>query len=401
MTHTATDTAPSPSNPAVGMPSSNKPPLHPGLADIVLSETRLSRVDGQRGELVLAGYAVEDIAPRVSFEAMIHLLWTGSLPDDAELAALRRALAERRILPGATVALLRKAAERRVHPMDTLNMATASLHLSTALSTSGEGPMQSVAPYDDTALRLLASMPLMVAAYERLCQGLEPLAPHPELGHAAQLLYLLHGEEPSDIQARALDTYLNTVIDHGANASTFTARVIISTDSDLVSAVVGALGALKGPLHGGAPGPALDMVFEIGEASRAEAYLRAKLARGERLMGFGHRVYRVRDPRAAVLEGAARDLYREGPQRELYELARQVEAAALRLLAEHKPERQLRTNVEFYTALVLHGLGLRSDLFTPLFALSRTAGWIGHAEEQRRERRLIRPRLWYVGPEPV
>jgi citrate synthase len=196
---------------------------------------------------------------------------------------------------------------------------------------------------------------------------------------------------------RGLETYLNTVIDHGLNASTFTARVIISTGSDLVSAITGAIGALKGPLHGGAPGPALDMVFAIGTPANAEPYIRAELAAGRRLMGFGHRVYKVRDPRADVLAAAAETMFRDGGDLALYKLARAVEATALRILAEHKPERRLQTNVEFYTALLLHGLGLPTELFTPLFAVSRTAGWLAHAFEQRRTGKLIRPQSLYTG----
>jgi citrate synthase len=188
------------------------------------------------------------------------------------------------------------------------------------------------------------------------------------------------------------------VIDHGLNASTFTARVIISTGSDLVSALVGAIGALKGPLHGGAPGPALNMVFEIGEASRAEAYLRQKLEKGERLMGFGHRVYKVRDPRADVLAAAAERLYREAGDMKLYELAKAVEHQALDLLDEYKPGRHLQTNVEYYTALLLHGLDLPVELFTPTFAISRAAGWIAHCREQQRQNRIIRPQSEYTGP---
>jgi citrate synthase len=197
---------------------------------------------------------------------------------------------------------------------------------------------------------------------------------------------------------RGLETYLNTVVDHGLNASTFTARVITSTGSDLVSAVVGALGALKGPLHGGAPGPALDMVFEIGDAARAEPVLRGKLEAGEKLMGFGHRVYRVRDPRADVLAVAAERMFTRGGDMALYDLARAVERTALRLLAEYKPGRRLQTNVEFYTALLLHGLGLDASLFTPTFAVSRVAGWIAHCLEQKRANRIIRPQSVYAGP---
>ena len=209
---------------------------------------------------------------------------------------------------------------------------------------------------------------------------------------------MLSGEVPAAERVRGLEAYLNTVVDHGLNASTFTARVIASTGSDLVSAIVGAIGALKGPLHGGAPGPALDMVFEIGDASRAESVLRKKIEAGEKLMGFGHRVYKVRDPRADVLATAAERLFERGADRSLYELARSVEKVALRLLEEYKPGRRLQTNVEFYTALLLHGLGLEVPLFTPTFAISRVAGWIAHALEQRRTNRLIRPQSVYNGP---
>lgn len=248
------------------------------------------------------------------------------------------------------------------------------------------------------AVAIVARAPAIVAAYARLLDGLTPVAPRADLGHAANYLYMLNGVEPGSERVRALETYLNTVIDHGLNASTFTCRVIISTGSDLVSAIVGAVGALKGPLHGGAPGPALETVFEIGEASRAERVLRAKIESGERLMGFGHRVYKVRDPRADVLAAAAERLFTRGGDMRLYALAREVERTALALLEEYKPGRRLKTNVEFYTALVLHGLGLDVPLFTPTFAISRVSGWIAHAIEQRAANRLIRPKSEYVGP---
>jgi len=209
---------------------------------------------------------------------------------------------------------------------------------------------------------------------------------------------VLGGDVPDPERVRGLETYLNTVIDHGLNASTFTARVITSTGSDLVSAIVGALGALKGPLHGGAPGPALDMVFEIGDASRSTEVLRRKIEAGEKLMGFGHRVYKVRDPRADVLAKAAERMFTRGGDMSLYTLARSVEAEALRLLELYKPGRRLQTNVEFYTALLLHGLGFDVPLFTPTFAISRVSGWIAHAFEQRRANRIIRPQSEYAGP---
>jgi len=243
---------------------------------------------------------------------------------------------------------------------------------------------------------LLSAFPVIVAAYWRLLHDQPPIPPRADLGHAANYLYMLTGKLPDETHVRGLETYLNTVVDHGLNASTFTARVIVSTGSDFVSAVTGAIGALKGPLHGGAPGPALDMVFEIGDVARAEEVLRKKIESGERLMGFGHRVYKVRDPRADVLAAAAETML--GPGNALYDLARGVEAVALRLLEEYKPGRRLQTNVEFYTALVLHGVGLEVPLFTPTFAISRAAGWIAHGFEQRRANRIIRPQSVYVGP---
>jgi citrate synthase len=245
---------------------------------------------------------------------------------------------------------------------------------------------------------VVAQLPTIVAAFWRLRQGREPIVPRADLGHAANFLYMLSGEVPDPERVRGLETYLNTGVDHGLNASTFTARVIASTGSDLVSAIVGAIGALKGPLHGGAPGPALDMVFEIGDASRAEEILRVKIERGERLMGFGHRVYKVRDPRADVLAAAAERMFTRAGDMSLYRLARAVERTALRLLEEYKPGRRLQTNVEFYTALLLHGLGFDVALFTPTFAISRTSGWIAHVVEQRRTNRIIRPQSEYTGP---
>jgi citrate synthase len=244
----------------------------------------------------------------------------------------------------------------------------------------------------------IASFPTIVGTYWRLLNGKRPVEIHPDLSHAAHYLHQLSGARPSAERTRALETYLNTVWNHGLNASTFAARVIVSTRSDVVSAITGAVGALKGPLHGGAPGPALDMVLAIGTAERAEAIMGAMLDRGERLMGFGHRIYKVRDPRADVLAQAADRFYSRGGDWQLYELAKQVEATALRLLDERKPGRRLQTNVEFYTALLLHGLGVPSALFTPTFAVGRVLGWSAHCLEQLRDGRLIRPQSAYIGP---
>jgi len=342
-----------------------------GLEGVVAAETKLSMVDGERGELIIAGFPVAELALNATFEETVALLF-GVRRQSRRFETLS--------LAPETLDLLAAAAKKRVDPMDALRMAAGTL---------------AATDDDEAAHILLGSFPTIVAAFWRLLHGRPPIPPRADLGHAANYLFMLSGEVPPASRVRGLETYLNTVVDHGLNASTFTARVIASTGSDFVSAVTGAVGALKGPLHGGAPGPALDMVFEIGDLSRAEAVLRRKIESGERLMGFGHRVYKVRDPRADVLAAAAERML--GPGDALYDLARGVEAVALRLLEEYKPGRKLQTNVEFYTALLLHGLGLETPLFTPTFAISRVAGWIAHCFEQRAANRLIRPQSVYVG----
>jgi len=362
-----------------------------GLEGVVAASTRISHVDGEAGRLTIAGYAVEDLAPCATFEEVAYLLLNGRLPDDPECDRFTRDLTARRTLPPAAVEILREAAAAHTPPMDALRMAAAILSLGGDQNPSDENPI-------DAAMTAIASFPTIVGVYWRLINGLSPIDPDVRLSHAAHYLHQLFGVVPSAERARALETYLNTVCDHGLNASTFTARVIVSTRSDVISAITGAVGALKGPLHGGAPGPALDMVLEIGAAERAEAVIRAKLDRGERLMGFGHRVYRVRDPRADVLARAAERFYASDGDHALYELARAVEVTALQVLRERKPDRRLDTNVEFYTALLLHGLGLPSELFTPTFAVGRVAGWSAHCLEQLRDGRLIRPQSVYIGP---
>jgi citrate synthase len=369
-------------------------PFSPGLEGVVAARTAISHVDGERGQLVIRGFALEDVAPQATFEEMVFLLWHDALPDAGVRARFHADLAEHRGVERHTLELLKAAAARGVHPMDALRMACGSL-ISRPAESAGEPGALAAARHD--AFHLVAVFPVLVAAYHRLLQGLEPVAPRNDLSHAANFLYMLRGSEAPDSFVRALDTYWNTVADHGLNASTFTARVIVSTESDVVSAITGAVGALKGPLHGGAPGPALNLVFEIGTAERAETVLRGKLRRGERLMGFGHRVYRTRDPRADVLGAAAEQLFERQGDRRLYELARAVEACALGLLREHKPTRALKTNVEFYTALVLHGLEFPTTLFTPAFAAARVAGWTAHCLEQIAENRLFRPQSAYIG----
>ena len=365
-------------------------PVNSGLEGVVAASTSLSHVDGEAGTLVIAGFPVGELAARATFEETTWLLWHGELPSARDLDSFRETLAAARTLSPATITLLRECARKAIDPMDALRIGVST----TSLELTG-------AEDRDAAVAVVARCPTIVAAFWRMRRGLEPIAPRADLGHGANFLYMLTGDTgdtPDPERVRGLETYLNTVVDHGLNASTFTARVITSTATDLVSAVTGAIGALKGPLHGGAPGPALDMVFEIGDASRAEEMLRRKLECGEKLMGFGHRIYKVRDPRADVLAEAAERMFTRGGDMALYTLARAVEATAIRLLDEYKPGRRLRTNVEFYTALLLHGLGLDVPLFTPTFAISRVSGWIAHAFEQRRVNRIIRPQSVYSGP---
>ncbi|OLD85814.1 MAG: hypothetical protein AUG85_12320 [Gemmatimonadetes bacterium 13_1_20CM_4_66_11] len=363
-----------------------------GLDGVVAAQTRLSHVDGQAGELIIGGYQLSELAGRVSFEEAAHLLWRGALPAPDELAALRREIAELRALPEETMHVVRAAA--KTPPIDALRMACATLSLDLARPDD-------ISPAADlAAAKLLAArFPTVVAAHARLSAGKQPIAPRTDLPLSANFLYMVHGKEPDPIAARAIDTYWVTVIDHGMNASTFAARVIASTRSDIVSAVTGAIGALKGPLHGGAPGPVLDMLKDIRSADRAEAWVRNELAAGRRIMGFGHRVYKVRDPRADVLSKVANEMSSAALEnRQLFDLARAAEQTILKVLEEVKPGRNLRTNVEFYTALVLQALGLDPRSFVATFACGRVAGWCAHVIEQHGEDHLIRPQSEYVGP---
>ncbi len=360
--------------------------LNPGLEGVAVAETRLSSIDGEQGKLIIGGFPLEELAPNATFEESVYLLLHDRLPTSDELDTFRADLASRRTIDDAVLEVLRRAAAEEESAMDALRMgvAAASLGIRTDEST-------------ELARRIIAVMPTIVAAYWRFWQGESPVAPREDLRHAANYLYMLTGEVPSDADVRGLETYLNAVIDHGLNASTFTARTVVSSESDLVSAATAAVGTLKGPLHGGAPGPVLDMLRDVHEHGNPEGYVRQKLDAGERLMGFGHRVYRARDPRAAVLSTAAERFYEEAGDADFFETARELEQVATKILAEHKPDRRLETNVEFYTAVLLHGIGIPQGLFPATFAIARAAGWMAHALEQKRDNRLVRPVSQYVG----
>jgi len=358
--------------------------IHNGLESITVAATELSHVDGERGLLVLRGAHVERLAPEATFEDVAHLLWHGALPNAQERAEMAA-----RMYAGRARAFERlpdfRAALATPDAMDALRGATAQLTERDSADLPG---------------LLCGALPVFAAAHTRLRDGQQPIAPQPKHSQAADYLAMTFGDEPAAARVRALDTYLVTVSDHGLNASTFAARVVTSTASDSVSAVVAAIGALKGRLHGGAPGEVLEMLDAIGVKDRAETWLCARLDRGERIMGMGHRIYRVRDPRADVLEGAIRRLATQLGSSSRFELARSVEACATRLLDARHPGRQLRANVEFNTAVLLDAIGIDRRSFTATFAVGRVAGWLGHIDEQRRTGRLIRPRALYTGPLP-
>ena len=353
----------------------------PGLDGVVAAETVLSQVDGVRGRLIVRGHDLETLAGDARFEATAALLWQGLVPGAGPTSDLARALGRAR------AAVFERLAP--VFPgLSALDPIAGLRGCLAALPDTG----------DDDALAVSAAMPVATAALWRLAHGQDPVAPSPAAGHAEDFLHMLHGTAPPPAHVAALECYLTTVADHGMNASTFTGRVVASTRAGVVSSVVAALCALKGPLHGGAPGPVLDMLDAIGTADNAGPWLTAQLESGARLMGFGHRIYRTRDPRADVLRAA---LDRLGADTERLAFARTVERTAHALLKARYPARALDTNVEFYTALLLDAVGLPRPLFTCAFAVGRVLGWVAHAYEQEATGRIIRPASRYVGPVPA
>ena len=366
--------------------------IYIGLENVYVAETKMSHVDGEKGKLTIRGYPLEEFAQRKSNEEVAYLLLNGEFPDQDTLEQFRSMMWNSREIPEATRELVEKAAKNKnVHSMSALQMGVASLAIE-----FGDISSSDLERVKEVGLQIVAKVPTILATFWRKREGVDPIPPRNDLGHAENFLYMLTGEVPDPKKSRALETYLNVVADHGFNASTFVARVIISTNSDLISAITGAIGSLKGDKHGGAPGPALDMVFEIGEIERTREYVINKVNNKEVIMGFGHRVYKVRDPRAEVLARAAKVLY-EGENQAFYDKVIQMEQIIVETLDELKPGRNIRTNVEFYTALLLHGVGLKPEIFSSMFAMGRIAGWLGHILEQYSNNRLIRPRAKYIG----
>ena len=353
-------------------------PYSPGLVGVLAGETSIAMVDGERGRLTYRGYSIEELVRAGTYAQVAELLWTGEWSSEAHLPTAD--------LPEAIVLALRALPANAV-PMDALR---------TAVSVWGAINRPGWPPTVDDARALTALAPSALAAFARLRQGLQPVPSDPELELAAGFLHQLSGEAPDPAAARALDAYFITGAEHGFNASTFAARVIAATQSDIASAICGAIGALKGPLHGGAPTEVVNQLLEIGSVEHAERWIDEALDRGERLMGFGHRVYRAYDPRASALRSVAEGM---GNMADWLQLAVAVEDIALRKLAERHPERALKTNVEYYAAAVLQGVGLPPDLFPATFAIARHAGWTAHVLEQASANRLIRPDVRYTGPQ--
>lgn len=370
------------------------PPVPPGLKGVAVTDTTIGDVRGTQGFYHYRQYSAVELAERRSLEDVWRLLLDGELADtsgDLERFATETRAARR--LPAAVEALLPGVAQ--VAPGVGLGGLRTALSLYG--SACGLRPLWDVdaAERRRDLIGLAAVTPVLAAGLYRLSQGLEPVPADPDLGHAANFLWMLTGQVPHPEQARALEQYLILTVDHGFNSSTFTARVVASTGAAAAAAVVGALGALSGPLHGGAPSRALDTLDAIATPDAAEPYVRNLLARGERVMGFGHAVYRTDDPRSVMLRDVA--LRMGGP---LVDLAVDVERTILRILAEIHPDRPLYTNVEYYAGVVMAGCGIPRQMFTPTFALSRVIGWCANIAEQADERRLIRPSARYVGPEP-
>jgi citrate synthase len=356
-----------------------------GLEHVVLGDSAITLVAGETGGLTYRGYDIDELVPSASYEGVVRLLLDGSAPSVDPPRELSDELVRRRHLDETTIRVL-----------DAVPLGLPPLEAMRSLLSLLGGPAWSYPPDRAQGLELVAKTPVVLARYVRRTASRPPVAERPELGHAANYLWMLTGQVPTPERARALEQYLVMLADHGMNASTFALRIVVSTQSDLISSAVAALGALKGPAHGGAPARVSDMLDGVGTPDNADRWIAAALARKERLYGFGHRAYKTDDPRAVQLKKIARTI--ADPAR--FTLAEAVEHAGVAALQKRRPEARLFMNVEFYGAVVLEAVGLPRELFTPTFAVARTAGWAAHALEQAGDNRLIRPDVRYTGPPP-
>jgi citrate synthase len=366
-------------------PATGDMDIRVGLEGVVAGETAISHVDGERCQLIYRGYLIDELVGKATHEEVSYLLLHGELPTRAQLADWTRHLVSARALTPSLLELLTRL-PAQADPMALLRTAVSAMGLadSEAEPDAGEALRRQ-------AIRAIAQVPTVVAAIGRLRGGQTVLTPDPRLGHAANFLFMLSGRVPSDQQTLALDTYFVLLADHGFNASTFTARTVAATQSDYYSAITAAIGALKGPLHGAANRRAMEMLMEIGHLEQIEAYVQRTLADHKRFMGFGHRVYKGEDPRARYLKAAARQLGAAANEPHWVSISERLQEAVWRA-------KQLYINVDFYSAPLLHHLGIPTPLFTTLFACARVAGWSAHVIEQAAGNRLIRPLSHYIGP---
>lgn len=359
-----------------------------GLEGVVAGETDIGLVDGEKGFLVYRGYWAKELAVSKCYEEVAFLLWNGHLPSPDELALLKQEMAESRTLP------------EYLRSMIDLLPASVPLMLVLQSAVAALGVPENAAwpPTLKQAVRLTAVLPTIIAYRSRKLQGLPIVEPLAELGHAANYLYMLTGKVPEKAHVQALSAYLILCMEHGMNASTFAGRVVLSTESDMCAAVCGSIGAMKGPLHGGAPSEVISMLEEIGSKANAEPWIRSILDNKGKIMGFGHRIYKTKDPRAEALQIATREMIGKDDS---FDLAIHVENTAIRLLEEYKPGRRLFTNVEFYAAAILKALELDPEIFTPTFTSGRIVGWTAHLLEQAGNNRIFRPQSLYTGPMPA
>ncbi len=371
------------------------PPVYTGLKGIYAARTALSYIDGKKGRLTYRGYAIEDLAEHTSFEEVTYLLWFGRLPNKRELDDFRKKLANEREVPSEIIDVL-EALPKSTHPMDALKVGIAALGSfdPDLPSIWGQHIHKKKEANLRIAIRILSKMPTIVGYFHRIREGRDIVHPRKDLTHAVNFLYMMWKREPKDIEAKLMDLALILHADHGLNASTFACLVTASTLSDLYSAVVTGISTLKGPLHGGANEQALKMLMEIGSPEAVRDYIKQKLGRKERIMGFGHRVYKAYDPRARILKKYARMLAKETGQEDLFNIAVEVERVMIEILGT----KGVFPNVDFYSGQVYYMLGMPTDVFTPIFAISRASGWIGHVLEYWEDNVLIRPRALYVGP---
>jgi len=367
-----------------------------GLKGVIVADTELGDVRGLEGFYHYRQYSAPELAAVRTFEDVWYLLFEGELPSVAARDTYARRIAAARHLPSEVAALLPALAAGHPHPLAALRTALSQLAAVEGMPPTYDADPETIR---SNAIRLGAATPVLIAGLHRASLGLAPIAPRDDLGHAANYLWMIDAEVPDPRRARAVEQYLILGIDHGFNASTFTARVVTSTGADVGAAVVAGLGALSGPLHGGAPSRALDTLDAIGTPDRTEQWVRDAVGAGDRIMGFGHPVYKTADPRSVMLRDIARSLPRSmGGDR--VEFAVQVEDTVERVLAELKPGRELHTNVEYYAGVVMEQCGIPRELFTSTFAASRVVGWCAHVLEQSTETAIIRPSARYVGPEP-